>query len=422
MITDENIKEYVATYLENPNDLPKKLRDISTWDVSNVTDMSGLFADATDFNQPLNDWDVSNVTDMSYMFYRAESFNQPLNDWDVVSVTDMSNMFEGATSFNQTLNDWDVVSVTDMSRMFEGATSFNQPLNDWNIVSVTDMSMMFEGATSFNQPLNDWDISNVTDMSNMFNGASSFNQDLTSWDVSNVEEEQTDTNEQDEPDDIVTYTKVEPSELNISTDTPPKPDVVTFDIISQENENVIDYLNFDKDNIAFKYNNSYFLSNKNDIINSVINNNNIKYSCLRPGSLGSVVKDTPYLSLNGIGIIGAGVSLLSQIKKIMTNDRIKIIKVILTDKLLPSTASLQVLLPGANWVSAAHCQEGQESYVSDLEEIPYPVQQGGKYKKSMKNLRKKSMKKRGKKQGKKSMKKQGKKSMKNRRKKSKKNI
>jgi len=290
--------------------------------------------------------------------------------------------------------------------------------------------MMFEGATSFNQPLNDWDISNVTDMSNMFNGASSFNQDLTSWDVSNVEEEQTDTNEQDEPDDIVTYTKVEPSELNISTDTPPKPDVVTFDIISQENENVIDYLNFDKDNIAFKYNNSYFLSNKNDIINSVINNNNIKYSCLRPGSLGSVVKDTPYLSLNGIGIIGAGVSLLSQIKKIMTNDRIKIIKVILTDKLLPSTASLQVLLPGANWVSAAHCQEGQESYVSDLEEIPYPVQQGGKYKKSMKNLRKKSMKKRGKKQGKKSMKKQGKKSMKkqgkksmkNRRKKSKKNI
>ena len=71
-------------------------------------------------------------------------------------------------------------------------------------------------------------------------------------------------------------------------------------------------------------------------------------------------------------------------------------------------------MPGANALSAAHCQEGQESYVSDLEEIPYPVQQAGKYKKSMK--------KRGKKQGKKSMKKrgkkQGKKSIKNRRKKS----
>ena len=89
MITDDNIKEYVATYLENPNDLPEKLRDISTWDVSNVTDMSGLFADATDFDEPLNDWDVSNVTDMSYMFYRATSFNQPLIKIDMQN--DISN-------------------------------------------------------------------------------------------------------------------------------------------------------------------------------------------------------------------------------------------------------------------------------------------------------------------------------------------
>jgi hypothetical protein len=258
----------------------------------------------------------------------------------------------------------------------------------------------------------------------MIEGATSFNQDLTSWDEQDEPDETYEPDEQDESDDIIDYNKVKPSELNISTDTPPNPDVVTFDIISQENENVIDYLNSDNDNIAFKYNDSYFLSNKKDMKNSVINSNNIKYSCLRPGSLGSVVKDTPYLSLNGIGIIGAGVSLLSQIKKIMTNNRIKIIKVIRTDKLLPSTASLQALLPDANWVSAAHCQADQNSFVSNLEEIPYPVQQGGKYKKSMKksmkNLRKKqgkksikkSMKNRRKKQVKKSMKKQGKKSIK----------
>ena len=45
----------------------------------------------------------------------AESFNQPLNDWNVSNVTDMEGMFQGASSFNQPLNNWDVSNVTDMS-------------------------------------------------------------------------------------------------------------------------------------------------------------------------------------------------------------------------------------------------------------------------------------------------------------------
>ena len=42
---------------------------------------------------PLEKWDVSKVTDMSGMFLRAKSFNQPLEKWDVSKVTDMSWMF-----------------------------------------------------------------------------------------------------------------------------------------------------------------------------------------------------------------------------------------------------------------------------------------------------------------------------------------
>ena len=33
-----------------------------------VTDMSQMFRDATNFNQPLDNWDVSKVTDMRGMF------------------------------------------------------------------------------------------------------------------------------------------------------------------------------------------------------------------------------------------------------------------------------------------------------------------------------------------------------------------
>jgi|GEM_PF-3134464 len=159
---------------------------LDNWDVSNVTLMYAMFNDASSFNQPLNNWDVSNVTNMSWMFSGASSFNQPLDNWDVSSVRDMYIMFGYASSFNQPLNNWNVSNVTDMSSMFTEASSFNQPLNNWNVSNVTNMSQMFAGASSFNQPLNNWDVSNVTNMSAMFALASSFNQPLNNWNVSNV--------------------------------------------------------------------------------------------------------------------------------------------------------------------------------------------------------------------------------------------
>ena len=159
-----------------------------TPDLTDVKNMNSMFLAtcALKGNSSFNNWNVSNVTNMSCMFNNASSFNQSLNDWDVSNVTDMSGMFYFAVSFNQSLNNWNVSNVTNMSYMFVGASNFNQPLNDWNVSNVTDMSDMFSGATSFNQPLNDWNVSNVTDMRYMFYNAKSFDQNISMWDVSNV--------------------------------------------------------------------------------------------------------------------------------------------------------------------------------------------------------------------------------------------
>ena len=161
-------------------------QDISGWDVSNVTIMQSMFNGATSFNRDINGWNVSNVTNMGRMFYRATSFNQDLSNWDTSKVTNMNNMFNGATSFDSDISGWNVSNVTDMYQMFSGATNFNQPLNSWDVSNVTIMYQMFYNASNFNQDLSGWDVSNVTNMLQMFHNATNFNQDLSSWDVSNV--------------------------------------------------------------------------------------------------------------------------------------------------------------------------------------------------------------------------------------------
>ena len=161
-------------------------QDIGKWDVGNVTDMSGMFygaIDGVDFNQDISRWNVSNVTDMRSMFNRAMLFNQDISGWDVSNVTDMSAMFSYAP-FNQDISNWDVSNVTDMSAMFSSAP-FNQDLSSWDVSNVTNMSFVFR-ASSFNQDISSWDVSNVTDMNEMFSENSVFNQDISGWDVSNV--------------------------------------------------------------------------------------------------------------------------------------------------------------------------------------------------------------------------------------------
>ncbi|MFZ6010985.1 MAG: BspA family leucine-rich repeat surface protein, partial [Bacteroidota bacterium] len=149
-------------------------------DLSNVTDCSFMFVDASSFNQPINHWDVSTITNMSAMFRRTP-FNQPLNNWDVSNVTNMASMFFQNTAFNQDITGWDVSSVTNMGGTFSGTTAFNQPIGAWNVSNVSSFNNTFTNAQSFNQSLSEWDISSATQMIQMFDasGMSTANYDAT---------------------------------------------------------------------------------------------------------------------------------------------------------------------------------------------------------------------------------------------------
>ena len=111
-------------------------QDISDWDVSNVTDMSGMFDGAAQFNADLSAWDVSNVTDMSRMFSRAAQFNADLSDWDTSKVGKMSYIFQYASAFDQNLGNWNIQNVSDMTEAFVytnlSTSNYSQMLIDWN--------------------------------------------------------------------------------------------------------------------------------------------------------------------------------------------------------------------------------------------------------------------------------------------------
>ena len=55
--------------------------------------MSFMFENCKSFNQDISSWNVSNVTNMSWMFYNCKSFNQDISKWDVSKVRYKIDMF-----------------------------------------------------------------------------------------------------------------------------------------------------------------------------------------------------------------------------------------------------------------------------------------------------------------------------------------
>jgi len=162
--------------------------DISSWNMSNVQDISLMFHHAVAFNQPIGSWNLSSVVNISYAFWEAEYFNQPIGSWDVSRVTHFDYMFYSTETFNQPIGTWDVSKAVSMVGMFMQASSFNQPLNSWNVGNVKTMRELFYDAPMFDQLLDQWNVSKVVDMSSMFGLAQSFDQSLNTWDVSSVKD------------------------------------------------------------------------------------------------------------------------------------------------------------------------------------------------------------------------------------------
>lgn len=180
-VTDQ-VESLFAMFFSAPLVQP----DASTWDTSNVRDMSWVFGFATSANADTSGWNTAKVSSMRGMFMEANSATPVTSSWITTNVTDMELMFANTALANPDTSTWDTSNVESMNSMFFEAVTANPITADWDTSQVSDMGSMFDGSSVADPDTLNWNVSNVIDFSSMF-ARSSANPDTSLWTVQSGE-------------------------------------------------------------------------------------------------------------------------------------------------------------------------------------------------------------------------------------------
>ena len=119
--TKSDLQDAVDEWASDSTSATETYGDISTWNVSAITDMSSLFKSKTNITSlDLSGWDTSNVTNMAYMFKDCTSLTSlDVSNFDTSSVTNMYGMFYLAKNITSLdVSNWNTGNVTTMQKLF----------------------------------------------------------------------------------------------------------------------------------------------------------------------------------------------------------------------------------------------------------------------------------------------------------------
>ena len=161
--------------------------DISNFDTSKVTQMSGMFSGMSSLTSlDLSNFNTSKVWDMDSMFRGMSSLTSlNLSNFDTSTVAYMRWMFSGMSSLTSFKFSHFGHFYVKMDGMFSGMSSLTSlDLSNFDTSAATSMRVMFSDMSSLTSlDLSSFNTSNVTDMEGMFYNVSS----LTSLDLSNLD-------------------------------------------------------------------------------------------------------------------------------------------------------------------------------------------------------------------------------------------
>ena len=161
--------------------------DISNFDTSKVTQMSGMFSGMSSLTSlDLSNFNTSKVWDMDNMFRGMSSLTSlNLSNFDTSRVAYMRWMFSGMSSLTSFKFSHFGHFYVKMDGMFSGMSSLTSlDLSNFDTSAATSMRVMFSDMSSLTSlDLSSFNTSNVTDMEGMFYNVSS----LTSLDLSNLD-------------------------------------------------------------------------------------------------------------------------------------------------------------------------------------------------------------------------------------------
>ncbi|MDO3695668.1 BspA family leucine-rich repeat surface protein [Wenyingzhuangia sp. chi5] len=135
-----------------------KLLSVEQWGDYEWTSMNKAFAGCSNLEINATDVpDLSSCTDLSYMFSGIKKINSDISTWDVSNVTNMEGMFNGVidfiAGFNKDISTWDVSNVTNMNNMLNGAKlsveNYDKILTAWSQLSLQNNVIFNVGSSQY---------------------------------------------------------------------------------------------------------------------------------------------------------------------------------------------------------------------------------------------------------------------------------
>ena len=186
--------------------VPVNIVGLEKFDTSNVTDMTGMFANGEDYtgsgkltNETLagiSNWNVSKVAYFTTMFYGQGTYltTLDLSKWDTSSATAFNHMFTDCFKLTSLdLSNWNTSNVLTMYNMFDDnyALTTIGDISKWNVTKLVDIGGFLNGCTSFTGinnklDLSGWVTSSLRGAQEAFRGIKVKEIDISNWDTTKI--------------------------------------------------------------------------------------------------------------------------------------------------------------------------------------------------------------------------------------------